>query len=140
MKIVPFEAVHLEMIRPQGAQLSMLPYYTPEYAKALEQTQAYSLVEGGEVLACAGVVELWRGRAMMWSLLSRDIGGRILKVHRATKRMLDAVPYDRIEIEVAVGFEQGHRWARMLGFELEAACMRKAFMDGCDAALYAKVK
>jgi hypothetical protein len=140
IKIVPFEAVHLSMVRTQQSQLNTLPYFRPEYAKALEQTQSYTAIDGGEVVACGGLGEVWPGRAMAWSLLSENIGRRILGVTRAARALIDTSPYQRVEIEVAVDFEQGHRWAKMLGFQLEAPVMRKVLLDGSDASLYAKVK
>ena len=36
-------------------------------------------------------------------------------------------------------FEQGHRWAKMLGFTMEAERMRAYRPDGGDVALYARV-
>jgi RimJ/RimL family protein N-acetyltransferase len=52
---------------------------------------------------------------------------------------LDNAPYRRIEATVDVGFKQGHRWIKMLGFELEGY-MRAYRPDGADMLLYARVK
>jgi len=40
---------------------------------------------------------------------------------------------------VDVGFKEGHRWIKMLGFELEGY-MKAYRPDGADMLLYARIK
>jgi hypothetical protein len=47
-------------------------------------------------------------------------------------------PYKRIETSVATDFEQGHRWAQMLGFKNEGT-MRCFTPQGMDCDLYARI-
>jgi len=55
------------------------------------------------------------------------------------KRFLDGCYLHRIEMTVDCDFPQGHRWAKMLGFTMEAERMRGYRPDGGDCALYARL-
>lgn len=143
MKIVPFRAEHLRQLQVQNAQLKSMSWMPADQAETIEQLgaiEAYTAIEGDRVVGCAGVLELWKGRAAAWAFLAGDLGRKFVPFHRAVKRFLAVAEYSRIEAEVALDFDEGHRWARILGFELENPRMRKYFPDGSDAALYVKVK
>jgi len=76
---------------------------------------------------------------LAWAFIG-DIGpSTFLQVHRAVKQFLDECYVDRIEMTVDCDFPQGHRWARLLGFEMEAERMRRYTPDGRDCALYARL-
>lgn len=143
MKIVPFRAEHLRQLQVQDAQLRSISWMPADQAETIQNLpaiQAFTAIDGDEVLACAGVLELWAGRATAWAFLSKNIGHRFSSVHRAVKRYLDVADYRRIEAEVEHGFEEGHRWMALLGFKVETARMVSYFPDGSDAAMYVKVK
>lgn len=80
---------------------------------------AFTALHGETVLACAGVVEVWAGRALAWALIAEDAGRHMLGIHRAVSGFLMQAPYRRIEATVDEGFEAGHRWLRLMGFVLE---------------------
>ena len=61
-------------------------------------------------------------------------------VHRLAQRIIEDVPYRRLETEVDYGFKAGHAWMKRLGFSVEVERMRCARPDGGDATLYVKVK
>jgi len=63
-----------------------------------------------------------------------------LYVHRLVHYVLDNCPLRRVEAYVDFEFEPGHRWARMLGFKLEAPRMKCHRPDGGDSALYARIR
>lgn len=140
MKIVPYKAEHMAALRLQSAQLCNLNWMPIDQAVQLEQVTSFTALDGDEVLACAGVLELWPGRGAAWAFMAEGVGKRMLSVHRAVRRYFDVLDFRRLEAEVAVDFEQGHRWMRLLGFELESPRMRGYFPDGSDAALYVRVK
>jgi len=140
MIVVPYQAKHLEALELQDGQAYCAPHLTPEYAKALEGQFAFTALVDGRVIGVGGVAELWTHRALLWSFVDRRAGPHFVSVHRATQRFLDMLPYRRIEAEVDVGFEPGHRWIKALGFTLEAPCMRAFRVDGGDSSLYARVK
>jgi len=96
--------------------------------------------EKGEVVMCAGIIEIWPGRAECWAIPNKGFAKEFTAIHRWVRDLLDAAPFNRIEAAVEASFENGHRWANMLGFEKESDTMRQYFPDGADAVLYARVK
>lgn len=139
MSLVKFKAEHLAAIQVQDAQSYASPYMTPEHGRALETTLAFSYIANGVVLAVGGLCEMWPGRATMWSYIDRRAAHHFVGIHRAALWMLDNCPFRRVEADVTVDFAPGHRWLKMLGFELEAPCLRAYLPDGEDCALYARI-
>jgi hypothetical protein len=140
MKLVPYKAEHLLALRIQEGQEDCLPYITPEHAFSLEGEWAFTAMEGNTPLAVGGITELWQNRALAWTFIDERAGAHFVELHRIVKRVLALAPYRRVEAETPCDFEQGHRWLRMLGFQLEAERMRAYRVDGGDSALYARVK
>ncbi len=79
-------------------------------------------------------------RAIAWTLIGKDAGPHMRAITRKVKQMLDDAAPERTEMYVDCQFQNGHRWAKMLGFTLEAPCMRKHGYLGNDEALYARIK
>ena len=140
MIVVPFERWHLERMVIQQRQQGLEHLLTNEVFAALVGCQSYTALDGEEVLACAGVLEVAPGRAAAWAYISQDVGRRMRGVTRAVKGFLDMAQYRRIEMDVDCEFPQAHRWARMLGFEMECERRRSFTPDGRDCALYARVR
>jgi len=141
MNVRPFIASDLSAIDLQDGQAYLSSFITPEQAAALEKTDwAYTGCEGDRVLGSCGVIPMWQGRGLAWAYLSKYAARqKFIEVHRTVRRFLDACYLQRIEMTVDCEFEQGHRWARMLGFTMEAECMKAYRPDGGDCALYARV-
>lgn len=91
-------------------------------------------------LAVAGVFPISNGRGMSWAVLSEAAGAHMTAITRQTIGVLNAVPYKRVELISEYGFEAGTRWARILGFQLEAERMRCYSADGRDMMLWARVR
>jgi hypothetical protein len=140
MNVVPYKAEHLMALKLQAGQEYCLPYVTDEYARMLEGQFAFTAIDGDVVIAVGGVAELWENRALAWSFIDHRAGKYFTQLHKAVLRVLEVIPYRRIEAETSCDFEQGHRWLKMLGFELEAPRMKAFRVDGGDSALYARVK
>jgi hypothetical protein len=140
ISVVPYRAAHLLELQLQDGQLSSTPAITPVYAVQLEGEFAFTAFYHGKILAVGGVLELWKNRGQAWTMIDRSAGKHFLELHHAVKRMLDIVPYRRIEADTACEFEQGHRWLKALGFQLEAPRMKAHRIDGGDSALYARVR
>lgn len=140
MRIVPFEPNHLKQLLLQPSQAIMQETLSrPEYAHSLHQAgPAYSLVDGDAVFASMGLIPQWEHRAVAWGLIAKEAGPHFRIIHKAVLRTMEIHPYRRIETSVACDFEQGHRWARMLGFQREGR-MRAFTPDGRDCELYARV-
>lgn len=132
MKVISFKAEHL----PPG-EFKNLPL---EEIRALEQFPSYTAIQGDVVLASAGIVPQWEGRAVAWSFMHPAARGHMLRIHRAVKRFLDLQDYRRIEMDVDFQFDAGHKWARMLGFTLECGHMPRYFPDGRSGSRYVRLR
>lgn len=140
MNIVPFKAEHLDELIVQPAQRHLDGWVANANYKALEGPHAFSIFNEDKCVFCGGVAEIWPGRAQAWSVMAQDAGKIMARITRSTRRLMDLVPWRRIEITVDCEFPQGHRWARLLGFHLECERMTAYTPDGRDAALYARVR
>lgn len=139
--IVPFEAEHFAQMRVQDAQKWMHQNLTVADLKGLEGPHAGTLMVDGVPLACAGALLYWPDRALVWSFLSSRVDRtNIMTVHAEAQRFIDGLPYRRLEASVVVGFEQGHRWMRLLGFEVEAPLQRAFNVDGSDCVGYVRIR
>ena len=138
--VIPFETTHLRLMKVQASQQAVLQHVTDNFLSLLENTNAFTAVIDGEIVACAGVIEYYKGRGEAWSYLSADLGRNMVSVFRAIKSYLDTIDVRRIEMTVDTDFAEGHRFAKLLGFELEASRMKAYDMDGRDKALYARIK
>jgi hypothetical protein len=138
--IVQMVPQHLNQLCMQPAQeLFKAIAAQPGYAERLiESGYAYSLVDDDAVFACAGIIPQWANRAIAWALVGQSAGRRMVELHRAVKHSFEIHPFRRIETAVAAEFDEGHRWARLLGFHREGL-MRAYTPEGDDCYLYARV-
>ena len=92
MKIVDFEAYHIDWIELQPAQGAM-DIYAPElrrFAKYMRPGEAYTGIQHGRVIFCAGVYPKWRGSVILWTFLSTSVNARnMLSVHRNCKKLFE---------------------------------------------------
>lgn len=130
MEIIKFVPEHLTMIDPQPWQKR------PENALAMQDAtgHAWTAMVNDKTMACAGVVELWPGRAFAWALIDKDAGRHMIGITRAVKNTLAWLPYRRIEMAVIAGFDEGMRWAEMLGFKLETPEPMPLYFPGGESA------
>lgn len=135
IEIIPFQAHHTRLMTAQSAQANEVDWAPVEAAAG----DAWTATVDGLPVACAGLIEMWAGRAQAWALLSVEAGPHMLAITRAIRFRLATASFRRIEMAVDVTFEAGVRWAHMLGFEHEAT-VRCYFPDGRAARLYARIK
>ena len=95
---------------------------------------------GGVCLGAAGLIEKWHGTAVAYAFLSTGAGPYLGRFSRRIVAFLDQSEFRRIELLVAPEFDQGRRWARLLGFELETPLARCYDPGGNDYAIYTRVK
>lgn len=104
----------------------------------------WTALHDGTVLACAGLVLHWRGRAGTWCMISADMPRRAWPwLHKQIARRLpDAMrqlALRRVEAEALTGWQPGQRWLHLLGFQPEGTA--PAFgHDGSDFDRWALVK
>jgi hypothetical protein len=142
IEIVRFEAAHVDRMRMQAAQAWFQGHATAETMKGVEQGPfAVTFMEAGEPVLCGGAMAYWEHRALVWSLFSDRVNRRnFVGVHAAAERFLAALPFKRLEASVDVGFEQGHRWMRLLGFKVEAPLQEAFQVNGSDSVGYVRIK
>lgn len=138
-KRVPFEPAHAERIRLQPRQREMAGYATSGHYAKLAAMPSFSVLDGDEVALCGGVIEMWPGRCLCWALLAESIGHRMIVCVRATRRFLAEVAAPRYELDVEIDHAEGHRFARLLGFEVETPRLRTYYPDGSDGTMYVRV-
>ena len=141
IRIARMRAEHLVGFRLQPKQAMLAGNLAdPAYVAALVGSgNAYAALDGDHAVAFAGCLELWQGRAYLWSLMGEDSGPHMRTLVRAAAGYLRVAPWHRIEAAVASDFRAGHRLVRLLGFEFEGR-MRAYAPDGADHDLYARVK
>lgn len=141
VEVVKFQASHvlrLKMQEKQHLELKDLPY--EYYVSAQNLKHSYTIMIGEQPYACVGVSPYWKNRGEVWAIIDREVGYFFLAIIRKMKELLAAVDLDRIEATIEKDFKQGHRLAKLMGFELEAETMRKYGENGLDYSLYARVK
>lgn len=128
-------------IELQAAQADVSRYWSkyPPTQYLRDGTTFTGVTADGQVMAIAGLIPIWEGRALVWALLSRHSGPHFRSLHRRVSAFLDAQSVRRMEATVYEGFTQGHRWLRMLGFECEGL-MRAYTPDGASQYLYSRVR
>lgn len=139
--MVPFEAIHYAQMDVQPAQETMRGLITVESLKGLESEFSTTLMEDGKPLACGGAIQYWPNRALVWTFLSNKVNKDNFRVvHAAVKQGIDGLPFNRLEASVDVGFKQGHRWMKLLGFRVEAPFQEAFQVDGSDSVGYVRIK
>ena len=113
----------------------------PEHAARLEQMEdCYTYVDAyGQVLACCGLLHIWKDRAEAWTIFKPHLENKLLPIARDAKKFLHNHPCKRIESYIAEDFKKGHKWMAMLGFTLEAPCLAQ-YREGQNHALYSLIK
>jgi len=108
------------------------PLLTQTYGHSLAVAgPCFSAFVGSQVIACAGVVEIWTGRAQVWSLLSDRMPRYRKSIHRAVRTFLLGYRVRRLECVVDPRHEAALRWATRLGFHVEHL-MPQYNPDGSD--------
>lgn len=139
IEMVKFEPAHALEIDVQQRQFDHTGMMNLEYATNLAASGvAMSGISDGRVLFCGGVAKIWEGRYSMWSLLSEDARRHMVRMTKIGKRMISTLPAPaRIEMIVKHDFEEAHRWAKLLGFDLHHH-EEKYLPDGADADIYVR--
>lgn len=137
--IESFEAWHALLLMDPTETKAGAPVISRSQAEWLEQQgKAYSLVtSAGDVLACGGPIEQWPGRTIAWMCFSKNSGQYMLRIVRFVKLVLEGI-VGRVEMSVVKNYEVGHRWAKLLGFEVETPCLKAYGVNGEDHVGYVK--
>lgn len=142
MILEKFKAEHFKELEGEPSVAYLRPHLTTTHLEALEKLPfSYTGIKNGKVLFCGGVSEYWPNRGEAWVILSERLEPYdFIFITKMARKFLAACPVRRIEASVVVDFEEGHRWANMLGFKMEAPCLEAYLPDGKNCALYSKVR
>ncbi len=141
MICIPFKVEHFGRFKVQPSQMALSAMVSAEQLAAIEQHSfARTGIAGGEIVGVSGVVERHPGVGEAWAFLAADSGPHFVAITRMVREFLGALDYRRVEITCDAEFEPAHRWARLLGFKLEAPRLRAFLPGGGDASLYALVR
>lgn len=141
MIVVPFIPAHLEVIALQEEQAYLRDLLSERYTDALLAGPAYTAVDGEDVLACAGVVRITYNRYQAWAIVGQNVGKNLLPITREIKSFFERADIPRVEATVLMSFDNGHRWAEMLGFKNETPNgMERYGDDDQNYCLYSRVK
>lgn len=138
--VEPFKAEHVAELTVQDAQRADWAGVSREGLASFEQTDAWTTRVDGKVILVGGLIEVWAGRAILWSYVAADAGKYMARITRGVLRFMEASGHRRIEMYVDANFAAGVRWAQLLGFHREAPKMAGFFPDGRDAILFARVR
>lgn len=141
MIVRPWEIGDTEKVELQDSQryVQNLFNLSADLSFFSENDHCFTFEHDGEILAIALCAPLWEGRAEATMLISKDAGKHFKFIHKRIVEIMDNLDYRRYEATVDIGFKEGHRWMKLLGFEIEGY-MRKYRPDGADMVLYARVK
>lgn len=136
--MVPFEAWHLQNFSLREEQKIVAVDLTPEYAHALQHAgPCFSAWAGYDVIAVAGLVTFWPGRAQVWALMSGHIHDYGWAVHRHVVRYLSGCFVRRLECVIDPRFPASVAWAIRLGFQKESR-MKRYGLHGQDMDMYVR--
>ena len=139
MILKPFRAWHVDWLEQTGLPVGGWTRHSPETLLALEQHRSWTAIdENGAPIACGGLVEIWPGRYSAWAYLNEMSAPHMLAVTRYALECLKEVK-GRLELTVRCDFDEGHRWARMLGFHVETPVMPFYGPEGEAHTMYIRV-
>ena len=116
------------------------PLLTQQYGHSLAVAgPCYSAFVGSQVIACAGIVEFWAGRAQVWSLLSDQFVTYQKSIHRAVKTFLAGYHTRRLECVIDPDSPRALNWASHLGFTVEGR-MRAYNPNGADQLMLVRIE
>lgn len=125
-------------VRPE--QWAFAPILTEGYGQALANAGGgFTAFDGMDVVAMAGIVKIWQGRAMTWALITPKIKDRVVIIHRAVYRYIQRYRCARLECVIDPQFPESVEWARRLGFRYESTMPRYA-IDGRSMDMYVRLE
>lgn len=104
-----------------------------------QRGDAYTIRQDGNLIGCAGVLEMWPGVAEAWTLLTDEAKAAPFWLHTRTKSfLLDIIrdrKYHRVQAIIKKDDPAAIRWIECLGFTWEAD-LKRFNPDQTDACMY----
>lgn len=143
--LVPFNPVHALNIRiGDVASMAMRDNlnFVDLMAAQAASGHAITVLLHGTPAACFGSVSIWKGLEEMWCLLEERARKYPLAMTKIAIAYRDyrviAGNLRRLQLNVRCSDQRAFRWAKAIGFELEAK-MRRYGPDGSDFYLMSRV-
>jgi hypothetical protein len=139
---LPCSVEHIALINPQpGDEMEKAVFLRPEFRYLVDQGTALSAWVNSRCICAAGVYDLYPHRGLAWSVLSCDAGPYMLQLTRKIRSFMNLYHAKRVELYVASDFEEGHRWAKAIGFKCETPEPMIAHgVFGHDETMYVRIK
>lgn len=97
---------------------------------------SWTVLEDDIPVAAGGLIYVHDYRALAWAFVAPTAPA--LPLLRLARNHLDGQGFARIDAMVAEGYEQGHRWVRLMGFHAEGPPMRYYLPNGGTAQMYVR--
>jgi hypothetical protein len=134
IKVRPFRPEDYEKIRLKSI-------YGPEKIEGV-LGPAFTFLIDEQPIAIFGMYLIGPGLGQVWALTSDDLRREALGFHKAVLGLIywsfDNWKLRRMQMSVRVGYTEGWKWARSLGFKCEGV-MKAYSPDGTDCWLFARV-
>lgn len=137
---IPFQRQHLDQLNEDGLAEGVSADVGADAGPLLEASNSWTVTHGGRPVFCGGTIQLWPGRHMAWAGVSSEAGPYMKFITREARWIVEQAD-GRVELTVRADFESGHRWARMLGFDVEnpPGLLRRYGVDGEDHVAYVRL-
>ena len=135
--VVPFRRWHLVWLLEAGKAEGGQAQFDTDTLMVLEKHNSWTVVVDGEPMACGGTLLQWQGRHIAWTYLNVKSGPHMRFITRAAQDGLAKIR-GRVESTVRCDFEAGHRWMRILGFEVETERLKAYGPEGEDHTGYVR--
>lgn len=148
LRMLDLTVDHIASINPQWWQRDWLQVLEEDPFLLKKMTFGglnKAIVDGDDILMIGGAIHATTRSSTAWAVVSTYFKDPkyTLGVTRKVIEFLDMIHYKedmkRIQTTVKLGFREGHRWAKLLGFRVEGI-MECAEIDGTDSVLYARIR
>lgn len=140
IEVHPYRYTDALAFDPKEIGVKNQPDYV-KWAKMNELGVGYTIVDGNQIIACAGIRIFWEGVGEAWAIMSNN-SSRYLKVvlEEFSKRLEFYIQEKKIrwiQSAISTESEKNIHFAQHFGFERK--CEMKGYLpDGSDALLYAR--
>jgi hypothetical protein len=120
MEFVHFRAEHINTLKVEGPNVEELQYIPRDvYWPLMEAGYAFTAMDGEKVVACFGMVPLYRKVAEIWLVVGSDAEKHAISIVREMKRQRDFLMehYDGLVAYTIAECEKSKRFVQTCGFE-----------------------
>ncbi len=143
-KVERFDPKHFAEARPIVEHQQMMGMVNCDHtAETFAKFPSATLrSDEGEIIACGGIVILWKGVGEAWGLTTKLVEDYRILYYKTTKTMIEgfakALKLHRVQATVPVGHEPAARFIIKLGFAREGL-LKKFGPDGSDFIMFGRL-